>query len=72
MAIPVLKAAPTAIVLVAAGACAWPYVGSSTDEAAAPRQAPPPEIAAALLEPAVGTAFDRDPFQAGGRRLLER
>jgi hypothetical protein len=75
MAIPVLKTAPAAIVLVAAGVCAWPYLGASSDDApAGPPAAPPTEIAATLLEPAVGTNFDRDPFQeaAAARLALAR
>jgi len=66
----VAKFAPTAVVLAAAGSCAWPYLGGPEPEPEP--QAPPsassgraagPEIPPALLKPARPPRPDRDPFQ---------
>lgn len=67
MSVPVLKLAPTAVILVASGACAWPYLGSFPPHPAAPAgataAAASPEIPAALLRPAPAPRPERDPFQ---------
>lgn len=58
-----MKVAPTAAILAAAGACAWPYVGTSTTTpppAAANKAIP--EISRALLKPTPPPKPERDPF----------
>jgi hypothetical protein len=75
MAASFLKMAPTIVVVAASAACAWPYLWGPLEAAPpGPKEAPLPEIKAALLEPAVGTNFDRDPFQetAAARLALAR
>lgn len=63
----VAKFAPTAVILAASGACAWPHLGGSEPDtpppAAAPGRAGGPEISLALLRPARVPRPDRDPFQ---------
>jgi hypothetical protein len=62
MAISILKVAPTAVVVIVSGVCTWPYLWASGDDPAGPKAAMPTEISAALLDPAVGTNFNRNPF----------
>ena len=74
MAISILKVAPTAVVVVVSGVCTWPYVWAPDDGSGGPKPAEPPGLSAALLEPAVGADFERNPFQetAGVRLALAR
>jgi hypothetical protein len=57
------KFAPTLVVLSAAGACSWPYLGGApAPEPSAAPSGPPKEVAAALLRPEAPKKPVRDPF----------
>jgi hypothetical protein len=65
MKVSVIKVAPTAVIVVAAGFCAWPYIGTAESPAAA---VPPPApkgkfvIPLSLLNPTPPPRPERDPF----------
>ncbi|MFI5461650.1 MAG: hypothetical protein ACHRXM_40210, partial [Isosphaerales bacterium] len=57
----VIKIAPTLLILAISGYSVWPHLWP-TDPPKPPQPAPPPEITASHLSPAVGTPHDHDPF----------
>ena len=65
MKVSVIKVAPTAVIVVAAGFCAWPYLGTAESPAAAvPPAAPRGKfvVPLSLLNPTPQPRPERDPF----------
>jgi hypothetical protein len=63
MKLPLMKLAPSAIILLASGACAWPYLGSMHPQPQRATADAPKEIPSAILKPVLPPRPERDPFQ---------